>query len=114
MRAALPSISASDLANVHAVTVDVPQTQALFRSREVFAHRFWLYFAAALVLVAAGVAMSEDRRSSVKLIGSPTSFSACWIASTAAPSETPGAVLNEMLVAGNWPKWVISSGPVCC
>jgi hypothetical protein len=69
VRAALPSISAADLAKVHAVTFDVPQTQALFRGREVFAHRFWLYFAAALILVAGGVALSDDRRSSVKLIG---------------------------------------------
>ena len=50
----------------------------------------------------------------MKLLGRPTSFSACWIASTAAPSETPGAVLNEIVVAGNCPKWVINSGPVCC
>src|SRR5271156_6382467 len=50
----------------------------------------------------------------VKLIGSPTSFSACSMASTAAPSDTPGAVLKEIVVAGSWPKWVISNGPVCC
>ena len=36
------------------------------------------------------------------------------MASTAAPSETPGAVLNEIVVAGNWPKCVISNGPVRC
>ena len=54
------------------------------------------------------------RNAVVKLIGRPTSFSACWIASNAAPSDTPGAVLNEMVVAGNCPKWVINSGPVCC
>ncbi len=36
------------------------------------------------------------------------------MASTAAPSETPGAVLKEMVVAGNWPKCVTNSGPVRC
>src|SRR5271168_1239519 len=50
----------------------------------------------------------------VKLIGRATSFSAFWIASTAAPSEMPGAVLKETVVAGNCPKCVTRSGPVCC
>src|SRR5579871_1461839 len=50
----------------------------------------------------------------VKLMGRPSERSACSMASTAAPRETPGAVLKEMVVAGNWPKWVISSGPVRC
>src|ERR1700722_15792323 len=48
----------------------------------------------------------------MKLCGRPTSFSACSIASTASPRETPGAVLNETVVAGSCPKWVINSGPV--
>ena len=47
----------------------------------------------------------------MKLAGMPIALSACWIASTAAPSEEPGARLNEIVVAGNWPRWVISSGP---
>ena len=34
------------------------------------------------------------------LIGRPISSRACLIASTAAPSEAPGARLNEMVVAG--------------
>ena len=50
----------------------------------------------------------------MKLSGRPASASCCWMASMAAPSETPGAVLNEMVVAGNWPKWVITSGPDFC
>ena len=50
----------------------------------------------------------------IKLSGRPTLASSCWMAVTAVPSETPGAVLNDTVVAGNWPKWVITSGPVCC
>ena len=41
-------------------------------------------------------------------------FSSFWIALTAAPSETPGAVSNEMLAAGNWATWLTCSGAVCC
>ena len=32
------------------------------------------------------------------------------IASTAAPSEAPGARLKETKAAGNWPRWSICSG----
>ena len=39
--------------------------------------------------------------------------SACRIASTAAPSEAPGARLKEIVVAGNWPRWLICSGAGC-
>jgi hypothetical protein len=35
------------------------------------------------------------------------------IASTASPSEAPGARLNETDTAGNWPRWLIDSGAVC-
>src|ERR1700744_2819079 len=42
--------------------------------------------------------------------GSPISFSAWSIAFTAAPSDEPGARLNETVVAGNWLKCVTSSG----
>ena len=34
--------------------------------------------------------------------------------STAAPSEAPGAVSNEIVVAGNCARWLISSGPGFC
>ena len=34
-----------------------------------------------------------------------------WIASTASPSETPGARLNEIVTDGCWPWWLTSSGP---
>src|ERR1700691_6388302 len=50
----------------------------------------------------------------VRLIGRPRSCSVCSMALTASPSETPGAVLNEIVVAGSCPKWVINSGPVRC
>lgn len=30
---------------------------------------------------------------------------------TAAPRETSGAGLNEMVTAGNWPWWLTVSGP---
>src|SRR4051794_26070709 len=45
-----------------------------------------------------------------KLAGSPISCSAFWIAVTAAPSDDPGARLNEIVVAGNWPRCEIFSG----
>ena len=46
------------------------------------------------------------------LSGMPMPASACWMASTAAPSDAPGARLNDTVVAGNWPIWVICSGAV--
>jgi hypothetical protein len=67
--AALPSVTAADLANVHAVTFDVPQNQALFKSRQALAHRFWLYFLGAVVLLTIGLVTTDDRHAAVKLIG---------------------------------------------
>ena len=67
--AAFPSVRATDLAKVRAVTFDVPQSQALLKSREALAHRFWLYFLGALVLLTAGLVTTDDRRATVKLIG---------------------------------------------
>ncbi len=67
--AAFPSIRPADLAKVRAVRFDVPQSQALFKSREVLAHRFWLYFLGAVALLTAGLVMTDDRRAAVKLIG---------------------------------------------
>src|SRR3546814_1704194 len=37
---------------------------------------------------------------------------AFWIALTACPSATPGARLNEMVTAGNWPWWLMDKYPV--
>ena len=67
--AAFPSVRAADLANVHAVTFDVPQSQALFKSRQAFAHRFWLYFLGAVALLTVGLVTTDDRHAAVKLIG---------------------------------------------
>jgi hypothetical protein len=67
--AALPSVPAADLANVHAVTFDVPQSQALFKSRQALAHRFWLYFLGAVALLTVGLVTTDDRHATVKLIG---------------------------------------------
>src|SRR3954469_9779671 len=39
------------------------------------------------------------------------SFSAASIAFTAWPSEAPGARLNERVVEGNWPRWLMASAP---
>jgi hypothetical protein len=67
--AAVPNISLQDLAKVHAVTFDVPEVGALSSSRRALAGRFWLYFLGAVVLVAVGIAMSDDRRAAVKIVG---------------------------------------------
>jgi hypothetical protein len=67
--AAFPSVRVADLAKVHAVTFDVPQSQALFKSREALAHRFWLYFLGAVVLLTAGLVTTDDRHAAVRLIG---------------------------------------------
>jgi len=42
----------------------------------------------------------------------PSLAEVAWIALTASPSEVPGARLNETVVAGNCPWWLITSGPV--
>src|SRR5436190_17340445 len=53
--AAFPSVRGAELAKVRAVRFDVPQSQALFKSREALAHRFLLYFLGALVLLTVGL-----------------------------------------------------------
>ncbi len=67
--AAFPSINPADLAKVHAVKFAVPESQALFKSREALVHRFWLYFLGAVALLTVGLVTTDDRRASVKLIG---------------------------------------------
>jgi hypothetical protein len=67
--AAVPAASPADLAKLHAIRFDVPQSQALFKSRETLAHRFWLYFLGALVLLTVGLVITDDRRAAVKIIG---------------------------------------------
>ena len=46
------------------------------------------------------------------LAGRPISSSRLRMASTASPSDAPCARLKEMVVAGNWPRWLIESGAV--
>ena len=42
-----------------------------------------------------------------RLAGTPRSPSTLWIAVTASPSDLPGARLNEIVIAGNCPWWLI-------
>src|SRR5512143_4059759 len=42
--------------------------------------------------------------------GTPSSRSVPSIARTASPSETPRARLNDTVAAGNWPRWLMTSG----
>src|SRR3569623_1411376 len=44
------------------------------------------------------------------LAGTSIRFSAFWIAFTAAPRETPGAVSKETFAAGNWETWFTCRG----
>jgi hypothetical protein len=67
--AAFPSIRASDLAKIHAVKFDVPESQALVKSRQTLAHRFWLYALGAVILLTIGLVTTDDRHAAVKLIG---------------------------------------------
>ncbi len=59
---------------------------------------------------------SEARKASAapwKLVrtlgGTPMSRSAASIAFTAPPSEARGARLNDTVVEGNWPRWLMAS-----
>ncbi len=49
----------------------------------------------------------------VTVAGRLESRSMSRIASVASPIAKPGARLNEMVTAGCWPWWLISSGPTC-
>jgi len=46
------------------------------------------------------------------LSGMPSLAAVDSMASTPSPSEAPGARLNDTVVAGNCPRWLITSGPV--
>src|SRR5471032_2728342 len=46
-----------------------------------------------------------------KLAGRSMSVSAWRTAATAAPTDEPGVVSNEIVVAGNCARWLICSGP---
>ena len=49
----------------------------------------------------------------IMLAGRAISASALRIASTASPSDAPGARLNEINTEGNWPRWLTAIGAVC-
>src|SRR5580700_4002711 len=44
------------------------------------------------------------------LAGMPSSWVICLICWTAAPSDAPGAKLNERVTTGNWLWWLIVMG----
>src|SRR5438477_5123242 len=67
--AAFPSVRAADLAKVHGVKFDVPQSQALWKSRQALAHHFWLYLLGAVALLSVGLVATDDRHATVKLVG---------------------------------------------
>jgi hypothetical protein len=67
--AAVPNMSAAEVAKVPAVTFDVPQVGALRASRGALQHRFRLYALGALVLVPVGIATSRDKRAALKIVG---------------------------------------------
>ncbi len=46
----------------------------------------------------------------LSVAGVPRSAIAFWTASVAWPSATPCARLKLMVIAGNWPWWLIESG----
>src|ERR1700730_240219 len=46
----------------------------------------------------------EPRKLAMKLVGSFISCCAARISRTASPSDAPGAKLNEIVAAGNWPR----------
>ncbi len=75
-----------------------------------------MYITSTAARISHSVEESEPRKASAApwkrdsmLAGRPISVSAASIAVTASPSDTPGARLNEIVVAGNWPMWLRSS-----
>ena len=69
VKAALPTLSANDLAKVHAVRFDVPHVGVLAGTRDTLAHRFWFFLFGAIALVTLAIATSRNRKSTVKVVG---------------------------------------------
>ena len=67
--AAIPGISAEQLATIPPVSFDVPRVGVLLGPRRFLADHAWMFAAGAVVLVGLGIAVSKDRRSSVKTVG---------------------------------------------
>src|SRR5580698_2030277 len=64
------------------------------------------------LLSAALKASAEPWKAVMTLAGTPMSCSAPSMALTAPPSDSPEARLKEMVAAGNWFRWLMTSG-VC-
>ena len=69
--------------------------------------------------ISSGVELSDDWKAWAvpwnepsSVIGVLSSACTCWMRSTASPSAVPGARLNEMVTAGNWPWWLMVSGAI--
>lgn len=67
--AALPALTLPQLAALPPVRISVPHVGPLSAGRKAFKNRTWLYALAALVLLAAAIAFTDDRHSTIKLIG---------------------------------------------
>src|SRR5262252_9195666 len=77
-----------------------------------------MYMVTIAAMIRNRVLLSDDWNASAApwnfvsaLIGMPISRCAARIALTASPSDAPGARLNEIVAAGNWPRWLIARGP---
>src|SRR5690606_156455 len=75
-----------------------------------------MYITATAARISHNVDDSEARKASAApwkrdsmLAGRSISTCAASIAATASPNEAPGARLNEIVVAGNWPIWLRSN-----
>ncbi len=67
--AAVPNLSAADRAKIPPVRVTVPRFGPIAAGRSALQHRMLLYALGAIVLLAAAIATSRDRRATVKLVG---------------------------------------------
>lgn len=69
VNAAVPTLSLQDLGKIPPVTINVPRVTPLAVGRKALHNRFPLYALGALVLVAAAITVSRDRRTTVKVVG---------------------------------------------
>lgn len=67
--AAIPGISPEEMSAIPPVSYDVPRIGVLLGPRRFLADHAWMFASGAAVLVGVGMAVSKDRRSSVKTVG---------------------------------------------
>jgi hypothetical protein len=67
--AADPQVTLADLARIPPVSIDVPTQRPLVDGSRTFRSRWPLYALGAVVLLAAAIAVTRDRRDTVRLIG---------------------------------------------